>query len=160
MSPAPTIRHQEVVFELAALIREKLKGKGGSCKVMVAPVDLLLPQGNEEDEFVDTVVQPDIVVLCDESKKREKNLRGAPEWLIEVLSPSTAKKDEGIKRDRYQRAGVREYWLVHPTDHTLNRYRLDDEGAYSVPDVFGEEDDVDLPFPEGESLALSDLFSI
>ena len=77
---------------------------------------------------------------------REKNLRGAPDWVIEVLLPATAKKDEGVKRDLYQRAGVKEYWLVHPIDHSLTRYRLL-RGSYGLPDVFGSGDLVWCPFP-------------
>jgi len=83
---------------------------------------------------VDSVVQPDIVVICDSRKLDEAGCRGAPDWVVEVLSPRTAAKDQRDKRDAYERAGVREYWLVHPTDRTLMIYRLTN-GAYGRPDV-------------------------
>ena len=122
MSPAPSIRHQTVSIRLAARIFELLRGH--SCQVLTAPIDVLLPRGDEADESISTVVQPDIVVICNPEIIRASHIRGAPDWVIEILSPSTAKKDEGIKRDRYQQAGVGQYWLIHPTDKTLNRYCL------------------------------------
>jgi len=78
-------------------------------------------------------------VICDPAKLDEAGCRGAPDWIIEVLSPGTAPKDQILKRDIYQRHGVREYWLVHPTDHILTRYCLDDGhfGPASIEEMQG-----------------------
>lgn len=82
----------------------------------------------------DPFSEPDLAVICDPAKLDDKGCRGAPDWVIEVLSPATAAKDQRQKRDLYERHGVREYWLVHPTDRVLILYRLKD-GRYAKPDV-------------------------
>ncbi|WP_295393201.1 Uma2 family endonuclease [uncultured Thiodictyon sp.] len=132
MCPAPTRIHQKLVLEIATQIHAFLRDS--PCEVYVAPFDVRLPKADEADERVDTVVQPDIAVICDPGKLDDAGCRGAPNWIVEVLSPRTAAKDQRQKRDAYERAGVREYWLVHPTDRTLMIYRLAD-GAYGRPEV-------------------------
>ena len=132
MCPAPTRGHQQMVLEIATQAHAFLRG--GPCEVNVAPFDVRLPKADEADDQVDTVVQPDIVVICNARKLDEAGCRGAPDWVVEVLSPRTAAKDQRVKRDAYERAGVREYWLVHPTDRTLMIYRLTN-GAYGRPEV-------------------------
>jgi len=132
MSPAPARVHQEVVVELVRQIGNHLQGD--HCRVYVAPFDIRLPYRDEADAAVETVVQPDIAVICDPSKLDERGCRGAPDWIIEVLSPTTAAKDQIRKRALYERHGVREYWLVHPTDRVLFMYRLGTDG-YGKPDV-------------------------
>ncbi|QBQ55957.1 Uma2 family endonuclease [Nitrosococcus wardiae] len=137
MSPAPSTTHQRVVFNLGLILGNFFRGR--HCRVLAAPVDVLLPRADEADGKVETVVQPDLLVVCDSTKISERFIRGAPDLVAEVLSPATAKKDEGIKRDHYERAGVAEYWLVHPLDQTVLRYSLE-AGHYGRPDVFGEGD--------------------
>ncbi len=132
MSPAPTVSHQEVVLELSRQIDEALDES--ACRVLIAPLDVRLPHGDEADAAVDTVVQPDLLVVCDPARIDERGVRGAPDWIIEVLSPATAAHDQVLKRDLYERAGVREYWLVHPTDRIVTVYRLED-GRYGRPDI-------------------------
>lgn len=132
MGPAPTRRHQEVAFELARVIAAALDGS--PCRPYIAPFDVRLPRGDEADDAVDTVVQPDISVVCDKSKLDERGCRGAPEWVIEVLSPATASHDQIVKRALYERAGVREFWLVHPVDRIVIIYVLE-AGAYGKPAV-------------------------
>lgn len=124
---APTRVHQKLTVELTRQIANFLQDK--PCEVYAAPFDLRLPEKDEADDAVQTVVQPDIVVVCDEHKLDDKGCRDAPDWIIEVLSPSTASRDHVQKKSLYERHGVREYWLVHPTDHVLTRYRLDN-GAF------------------------------
>ncbi len=128
MSPAPTRRHQGIQGELYVALRMFLKGK--SCKVYNAPFDVLLPESDEADDDVDTVVQPDIVVYCDRSKLTEAGARGAPDLVIEILSPSTSKKDLNDKYDLYQRRGVREYWVVDPAGMWLCVYHLGADGKF------------------------------
>ena len=137
MSPAPTRSHQALVGEVFRQIANHLKDR--ACEVYVAPFDVRLPLADEADDCITTVVQPDIAVICDPAKLDEAGCRGAPDWIIEVLSPGTAPKDQILKRDIYQRHGVREYWLVHPTDHILTRYCLDDGhfGPASIEEMQG-----------------------
>ena len=132
MSPAPPVSHQEVLLELSRQIDEALDES--ACRVLIAPLDVRLPRGDEADDAIDTVVQPDVLVVCDPARIDERGVRGAPGWIIEVLSPATAAHDQVTKRELYERAGVREYWLVHPTDRIVIVYRLED-GRYGRPDV-------------------------
>ncbi len=130
MAPAPSRRHQRLVGELFRVLADALEGSG--CEVNVAPFDVRLPEGDEADDDIATVVQPDISVVCDPSKLDDKGCRGAPDWLIEVLSPGSAGHDQVRKLALYERHGVGEYWLVHPIDRVLTVYRLHD-GAYGRP---------------------------
>ncbi|MDX9767666.1 MAG: Uma2 family endonuclease [Ectothiorhodospiraceae bacterium] len=132
MAPAPARLHQDFQLELARQIADALDGT--PCRVYLAPFDVRLPRGNEADDRVDSVVQPDISVVCDRSKLDEHGCRGAPDWIIEVLSPSTASHDQVLKLDLYERRGVREYWLVHPTDRLLTVYLHDGRG-YGKPSI-------------------------
>lgn len=132
MGPAPSRRHQEVALELARQIADALEGS--PCRPYIAPFDVRLPRADEADDKVDTVVQPDISVICDKSKLDERGCRGAPDWIVEVLSPGSAGHDQVVKRALYERVGVREYWLVHPVDKVVTIYLLD-KGAYGKPAV-------------------------
>lgn len=132
MAPAPTVRHQDIAGEIFRQIANALEGN--PCRVLVAPVDVLLPKTDEADARIDTVVQPDVLVVCDPAKVGERRVRGAPDFVVEVLSPSTAGHDMVLKRRLYERHGVREYWLIHPTDRVLTVYRL--EGTeFGKPDT-------------------------
>jgi Uma2 family endonuclease len=133
MAPAPTLDHQEIAGEIFFQLRQSLPD--GPCRVFIAPVDVRLPKAGEADDDVDTVVQPDVLVVCDASKLDRRGVRGAPDFVVEVLSPATASHDHVRKRRVYERAGVPEYWLVHPVDRMVTIYRLAD-GEYGKPDVF------------------------
>jgi len=132
MAPAPSRLHQDVLLSIARQIADKLETS--ACRVYVAPFDVRLPDSNEADAWIDTVVQPDISVVCDPDKLDEAGCRGAPDWIVEILSPSTAHLDQGRKRGAYERHGVKEYWLVHPVDRIVTVYRLGDTG-YGKPDI-------------------------
>ncbi|MDD5035655.1 MAG: Uma2 family endonuclease [Methylococcaceae bacterium] len=132
MAPAPTLEHQDFAGEIYFQLRQALQGK--PCRVFIAPVDVRLPKVGEVDERVDTVVQPDVLVVCDEKKLDRRGVRGAPDFVAEVLSPSTASHDHLLKRRVYERAGVREYWLVHPTDRMVTIYRLENS-EFGKPDM-------------------------
>lgn len=112
MSPAPMTRHQEMQARLITEIRLFLRGK--PCKAYDAPFDVLLPQMDESEDDVDTVVQPDLSVFCDRTKITERGARGAPDLVMEILSPSTSKKDLNDKFRLYEKHGVREYWVIDP----------------------------------------------
>lgn len=130
---APNRVHQTTVGELFRQIANYLIEK--PCRPFIAPFDVRLPEGQEADDQVTTVVQPDISVICDPDKLDERGCRGAPDWVIEVLSPGTAARDQIEKRDVYERAGVGEFWLVHPTDHVVTIYTLDAERRYGKPAI-------------------------
>lgn len=123
MSPAPSFRHQEIVAELTTQLVTHLRGK--TCRAVASPLDVLLPGEGEDDEEVTTVVQPDLVVICDPSKIRNFGIRGAPDLVVEVLSPGSTTRDEMLKKDLYQHHGVREYWIVDPQARNIKVYHLE-----------------------------------
>jgi len=133
MTPAPLLTHQDVVGEIFFQAKQALRGK--TCRALVAPLDVRLPRHGEADEATDVVVQPDVLVVCDPNKLDRRGVRGAPDWVVEVLSPASASRDQIEKRRIYERHGVLEYWLVHPTDRILTVYRLQN-GEYGKPDIF------------------------
>jgi len=112
--PTPSRLHQEFVGELTRQLCNALKGTGW--EGYLAPFDVRLPEGNEADELVETVVQPDLLVVCDLDKLDDKGCRGAPDWIIEIISPSTALIDLSCKHDLYEKHRVKEYWIVHPLE--------------------------------------------
>ena len=150
MAPAPLIEHQEVAGEVFRQLANQLDGK--PCRPYIAPVDVRLPRKDEADAAIDTVVQPDVLVVCDPSKIDRRGVRGAPDWLLEVLSPSTAAHDQIAKRRTYERAGVREYWLVHPGDRTLTVYVLE-SGQYGRPEIYELKDETPICVLPGVSIA-------
>jgi len=121
--PSPSRSHQEIVGELYYQAVNALEDK--PWRVYIAPFDVRLPKYAEEDDQVDTVVQPDVLIVSDLEKLDARGMRGAPDWLAEVLSPSTARHDQTVKLAAYERAGVREVWLIDPVDRTLTIYRLE-----------------------------------
>lgn len=142
MTPAPSRVHQDVTGRLYAQILGLLAEY--PCQVYIAPFDVRLPRADEADELIETVVQPDVAVICDQSKLDAKGCRGAPDWIIEVLSPATAAKDHIEKRALYERHGVKEYWLVHPTDRVVMIYRLV-QSAYGKPEISATAGQTPLP---------------
>ena len=163
MSPAPNRRHQEILGETFRQAADSLVGK--PCRAYIAPFDVRLPEADEDDADTTTVVQPDLAVVCDPAKLDDKGCRGAPDFIVEVLSPSTAAKDQIEKVALYERHGVREYWVIHPTDGLVTIHVLGADGRYGMPDVregkgkiavtvlSGLEIDLDAVFPEEEAPA-------
>lgn len=131
MSAAPMIRHQVRLQALFAEVQAFLKGK--PCIVLIAPVDVLLPRLGQADDEVDNVVEPDLLVVCDRSKIGERYLRGAPDFVVEVLSPSTSKKDMKEKFDLYEVSGVREYWIIEPKAAWMHQYLRSEGGRFAGP---------------------------
>lgn len=129
MAPAQTTPHQESSVEMVTQVRNQLRGK--PCRVFMAPTDVRF----ERKDKTDKVVQPDLFVVCDQNKITEKGIVGAPDWIVEVLSPATASRDHVTKRALYEAEGVREYWLVHPADRILTRYQLGAEGRYGPAEI-------------------------
>lgn len=140
MSPAPMRRHQEVSARLFNEVFNFLKGK--PCKVFAAPFDVLLPMGEEADDEVESVVQPDIVVFCDRSKLTERGARGAPDLAVEILSPWTSKKDIKDKYELYESRGVREYWVLDPAAWSVWVYRPKKDGEFDEGELRNRLGDV------------------
>ncbi len=138
MSPAPTGRHQEILGELHRQLANYLQGK--PCHAYIAPYDVILPEAGENEEDAETVVQPDIVVICDRSKRTPRGCVGAPDMVIEILSPSTAAKDQSVKKALYERVGVREYWLVSPDKNIVTIYLRNENGKFNLPKTYDAED--------------------
>lgn len=132
MAPAPDLEHQDIAGEIYYQLRSALDGH--PCRPFIAPLDVRLPKADEADERVDTVVQPDVLVVCDPARLDRRGVHGAPDFIVEVLSPSTASYDHVRKRRIYERAGVKEYWLVHPIDRMVTIYCLLN-GEYGKPEV-------------------------
>ena len=131
MTPAPRRRHQGISFIIGGYFFNYLKNK--NCKAYTAPFDVRFPKkGETADEKIYTVVQPDISVICDQNKLDDRGCIGAPDLIIEILSPSTAKKDMNDKFDLYQESGVKEYWIVNPNDENINVFFLDKNGKYQL----------------------------
>lgn len=125
--------HQNVAGEIYFQARQALQGKPG--RAFIVPLDVRLPKRDEADELIDSVVQPDVLVVCGAGKLDRRGVRSAPDWIVEVMSPSTACHDQIKKRDLYQCHGVREYWLVHPIDRILTVYQLQNN-EYGKPDLY------------------------
>jgi Uma2 family endonuclease len=154
--PAPSPHHQELVGGLYYQICTALEGK--PCRAYIAPFDIRLPKSDEADEQIDTVVQPDVFILCDRHRVDRRGLRGAPDWLAEVLSPSTASHDRVIKLPVYERAGVREVWFIQPVDKTLAIYRLEN-GRYGRSTVTALKGQTSLTAVPGVSIDWDRLVS-
>ena len=130
---SPTDAHQHISMELGYQIRRFLEGK--PCRVIAAPFDVLfyrLPEQDEND--VDTVVQPDLLVTCDRGRIRPNGHWGAPDLVVEILSPSTSRKDQNEKYNLYERSGVKEYWVIDPAGRWVQQYLLEPNGRYA-PEV-------------------------
>ena len=151
MSPAPSKAHQSILLELAGQLRDFLKGK--ACRVFIAPFDVFLNLAGSDD----IVVQPDIVVICDKSKLDDKGYKGVPDFVAEILSPSTAGYDRVIKFNTYLRAGVREYWIVDPDSRTV-QVNLMEAGKY-VANAYADADIAPVHVLKGCEIILSDVFA-
>lgn len=147
MSPAPSVKHQSVALNLAVLFRQKLKDK--PCISFIAPTDVVL---SEYD-----VVQPDVFVVCDSNKITEANIQGAPDLVIEVLSPSTTLKDKREKKALYEKHGVREYILIDPVGLYAEKFVLE-SGKFTGLEIVGPKEVLILSSLEGLEIPLWEIF--
>lgn len=148
--PSPSRVHQEVVVELCRQVTNSLQGR--PARVYVAPFDVRLPKGSDADDQIDTVVQPDILIVRDLRKLDDRGLRGAPDWIAEVLSPSTASYDRTIKLAAYERAGVPEVWLIDPAARSVAIHRIS-AGRYGQPVVLELRGHTDITAVPGVRIA-------
>jgi Uma2 family endonuclease len=141
LSPAPTKRHQDISKRIERQIDNYFIGK--PCSMYHAPFDVRLSeQSAVSDNYIETVVQPDILVVCDKFKLDERGCNCAPDLIVEILSPSSAAYDLKEKYDLYQRFGLKEYWVIYPAEHVLQIYRLNDDRLYGAAECYAGDDKV------------------
>lgn len=156
MMAPPSRAHQKISGELARQLGNYLEGK--KCEVYAAPFAVrLFEHIGDQPEAVDTLVEPDITVVCDPGKLDDMGCKGAPDLIIEVLSPSTQRHDRLTKYNLYERAGVREYWIVSPEERTV-QVSLLEGGRYRVREVYAAGDVAKVNVLEGCFLELSRVF--
>jgi Uma2 family endonuclease len=131
---APSRIHQTILMELSGTIRQYIKSKGGSCHVYPAPFAVKLREDRK------TIVEPDISVICDQSKLTERGCTGAPDWIIEITSPSNSNHDYILKLNLYADAGVKEYWIVDPAKASVFVYCL--EQGHFMADAYTFQDKI------------------
>ncbi len=146
MMAPPNRQHQEIVGELFALIREYIKKNKGDCKAYIAPFAVFLNENGTN------YVEPDISVICDSNKLNDKGCVGAPDWIIEIVSPGSSRMDYMIKLFKYRTAGVREYWIVDKQKNRITVYNFenDDMKEYTFSDAVraGIYTDFEIDFSE------------
>lgn len=156
MSPAPSSEHQEIGLNIGSAMHSFLKNK--NCKVFMAPYDVRFYNPDDPDMIITNVVQPDICAICDLHKIDHRGCLGSPDMIVEILSPSTSEKDLNHKYELYRSYGVREYWVVFPTEKSMLIYKLDKSGEYVSSRLFTRSDIVDSSVLDGFSLDLSEVF--
>ena len=144
----PSVTHQEIIGELYLIIANYIRDKKGSCKVFLSPLAVYLR--DDQDYLV-----PDLTVVCDRDKIDEKGCHGAPDWVIEVVSPSSRKLDANIKLFKYRMEGVREYWLIYPDKRIVMVYVFD-QGAEGM-DIYSFEDEISPKLYPDMKIRLADI---
>lgn len=153
---APKRNHQRISVVVTTELYLFLKGK--TCQVYEAPFDVRLPVKSKRNEDIDTVVQPDICVICDPAKLDDAGCIGAPDLIVEILSPGNNRKELRNKYEVYEESGVREYWIIHPDEQTVLIYTLK-EGKYQPSRLFTSGDIVESKCIVGFKLDLEEVFS-
>ena len=150
MAPAPSVRHQNITGKLYSQLEQKLRDK--TCRPFIAPVDVIL---SEYD-----IVQPDVFVVCDKNKITEANIKGAPDLVVEILSPATALKDLREKKNLYEKFGVKEYVVIDTIEEYVERFCLGSDGTYNKGEVFGPQEVLPLKSLEGIEVNLWEVFEV
>ncbi len=154
---APSSGHQKISMNFSIVIGQFIKNT--QCQVFAAPFDVRLPHfSQKKNKEIITVVQPDICVICDKAKIDERGCLGAPDLIIEILSPGNTKKEMKDKFDVYEEAGVKEYWLVDPFEKTVLRFVLNNENKYIGFRPLIEEDIITTPIIAALEIKLEEIF--
>jgi len=130
-----------VLTDLVFILRQYIKENNGDCLVLPAPLDIRL------DAEKDDIVQPDVMIICDKSKFTEQGVVGAPDFVAEILSPSTRNKDASVKLTKYKQAGVREYWLIDPMNQSVQTFTF---GEINKLDFYSFKDDIPVAIYDGK----------
>lgn len=157
MMAPPSRVHQKILVELLTQFSTYLRDK--TCEVYPAPFGVRLPKGYEKDDNeIQTVVEPDIAVICDKNKLDDKGCKGAPDLIIEVVSPSSAKIDKLIKFNKYEKSGVKEYWIIEPEAKIVSIFTLGENGRYGRPDIYSDNDNIKVGIFEDLVIKLERVF--
>jgi Uma2 family endonuclease len=160
MSPAPNVKHQRIALKLLRPIDNYFLHK--NCEVFIAPFDVKLYDRRKsllKNGEAFSVVQPDLCLICDKDKLTEQGCDGAPDWIIEVLSPGNSRKEVRLKYDLYEESGVSEYWLVFPYEQIVQQFVLDEQGKYQLRGLYpGNEIAIPHLFPDLQ-IDLNDVFA-
>ncbi len=146
MAPTPNRKHQTVSGNLSLSLGNYFKRK--NCQPFVAPFDVKLYDRRKsllQDREVFSVVQPDLCLICDKEKLTEQGCDGAPDWIIEILSPGNSKKELSLKFQLYQECGVTEYWIVYPYEQSIHQFVLDQHDQYQLH-AMHPGDDIATPY--------------
>ncbi len=164
MSPAPTVSHQKVQINISGNFFIFLNNK--PCKVFTSPIDVRLKgkpfrKKKRRDDEITTVVQPDIIVVCDEEKLQDnRSVDGAPELVVEILSPGNTKTETKYKFDLYEENGVLEYWVVYPEYKQIYVYLLNEKEEYGKPVIYEANENIPSEVLKGLSIPLEDIFKL
>jgi len=155
---APNTKHQVISSNILALLWNFLKNQ--TCQVFPAPFDVRLPVKNrKKDNEVTTVVQPDICVICDEAKLDVRGCCGAPDLIVEILSPGNSKKEVKLKHELYEEAGVKEYWIVYPEEESIIIFLLNDNQKYDGAKAYAGDDIIFSRSIPGFCINMKDIFT-
>jgi Uma2 family endonuclease len=158
MMAPPTTTHQLISGEIFRQLANYLEGK--KCRAIPAPFAVrLFEKDGEAPEDIDTVVEPDISIVCDTSKLDKHGCKGAPDMVVEILSPSTQRHDRLVKLSLYQRAGVREYWIVNPEDQTVQVMLMDGGGVLQLHEVYDRQGVAKVNVLDGCFIELGKVFA-
>ncbi len=157
MSPGPARMHQKISREISFVLHSFLKNK--KCEVYTAPFDVRFPKKSLADEDIFTVVQPDLCVICDKHKLDERGCIGAPDIVVEILSPGNNKKELKNKFEVYEESGVKEYWIVSPENQTLLQNVRNEAGKFQASRLQTLGDTVTTPILPGFALNLDEVFA-
>ncbi|MCL2322441.1 MAG: Uma2 family endonuclease [Oscillospiraceae bacterium] len=156
MMSAPIWEHQFISRELLRQISNQLMES--TCEVAAAPFDLRLPYKNEKDKDISTVIQPDILIVCDVSGIKGTGYSGVPDFIIEISSDSTSRIDKTKKLDKFERSGVKEYWIVDPEREEVDVFILNN-GIYGKPKYYFRNDKIRLTAVESVEVDLKAVFN-
>lgn len=155
MLTSPNTKHQQICVQLVVEFGAYLRGR--NCQVFTSPYDVVLPDKSESEISSSNVVQPDLLIVCDRNKLDDKKCIGSPDLVVEIISPSTAKRDMRYKYQLYEHHGVREYWIVHP-DYPLIEQFASEEGAFKKIGSFSSEDEMTPHIFPDLTIKLSNIF--
>ncbi len=151
---SPSVNHQDIVGELYVQLHNYLKGK--KCKVFISPLDVCL-SGVKEPKKEYNIVEPDIIVVCDENKITDKCIIGAPDIAIEVVSKYSRKHDTFIKFNLYQKYGVKEYCTIDAEAETISQYILNEKNMYTLQKIYEITEDVKVAVLKNCTISLKQL---
>lgn len=155
MSPAPRRIHQKVSLRFTLSIGDQLKNS--ECELYEAPFDVRLMNNSLDNEKIVNVVQPDLCVICDLEKLDEFGCIGAPDLIVEIISPSTSKKDTQDKFELYQQHGVKEYWIVHTYDKLVDVFHLENS-RFALSKIYAEDGSISSKAVVGLEVDLREIF--